>query len=65
MRSNNSFIKKQKAEEKKKKRLAKITRKQGKKNEVSNNSWEDMIAYVDKDGNIVTTPIESKNDLKS
>jgi len=56
MRSNNSFIKKQKAEEKRKKRLAKLEKKHQKKNDTSPDSWENMIAYVDKNGNITTEP---------
>jgi hypothetical protein len=61
MKSNNSFIKKQKAEEKRKKRLAKLDKKHSKKNDAAGGSWEDMIAYVDKNGNISTDPPEQKD----
>lgn len=56
MKSNNSFIKKKKAEEKRKKRQAKLDKKHQKKTDSSKGSWEDMIAYVDKDGNITSEP---------
>ena len=59
MKSNNSFIKKQKAEEKRKKRLSKLDKKHNKKNEPNTGTWENMIAYVDKQGNITTDPPES------
>lgn len=54
MRSNNSFIKKQKAEDKRKKRQAKLNKKHAKSKESNKGSWQDMIAYVDKHGNITT-----------
>lgn len=54
MKSNNSFIKKQKAENKRKKRQAKLEKKHSKSKESSVGSWQDMIAYVDKNGNITT-----------
>lgn len=54
MRSNNSFIKKQKAEDKRKKRQAKLDKKHSKTKESNKGSWQDMIAYVDKNGNITT-----------
>ena len=62
MKSNNSFIKKQKAEEKRKKRLAKLDKKHQKKNEPGNGSWENMIAYVDKNGSITTDSPEIKSE---
>lgn len=66
MRSNNSFIKKQKAEEKRKKRLGKLDKKHQKKNESgTGGNWENMIAYVDKNGNISTEPPDTvKEDKK-
>jgi len=64
MKSNNSFIKKQKAEEKRKNRIGKLDKKHNKKNESGTGSWEDMIAYVDKNGNITNEPPEVKPEIK-
>jgi hypothetical protein len=55
-RSQNSFIKKAKAEKKRKKRKEKIQRKIDKKNQKKGGSFEDMLAYLDEDGNITSTP---------
>ena len=55
-RSQNSFIKHQKATKKKKKREEKLQRKIDKKEQESSGSLDDMIAYVDKDGNILDEP---------
>lgn len=55
-KSNNSFIKKQKADNKRKKRLEKLEKKHSKKD--SSGGWDSMIAYVDKYGNISTEPPE-------
>lgn len=51
-RSQNAFIKKQKAEQKRKKRQEKIQKKIDKKDQ-DTTPQEDMIAYVDEFGNIV------------
>lgn len=60
-RSQNSFIKKQKAEKKRKKRQEKIQRKIEKKNKDTSGDLKDMIAYLDEDGNIVDeSPEESE-----
>jgi S-adenosylmethionine hydrolase len=55
-RSNNSYIKKQKAEKrsKRKKEKLEIRIQKNKKPKVGN--WENMIAYVDQFGNITTEP---------
>ena len=47
----NTFLKKQKAEKKRKKKLEKQTKKE--EREHTSGSLDDMIAYVDEDGNIV------------
>jgi S-adenosylmethionine hydrolase len=68
-RSNNSFIKKKKAEE----RIKKRKEKQQKKNERRENSpgggLDNMIAYVDKFGNISSEPpaepIIKKKEIKT
>ena len=52
-RSQNSFIKNQKAQKKKKKRQEKLERKIEKKEHETSGSLDDMIAYVDEFGNIV------------
>ena len=49
----NSFIKKQKAEQKRKKKLEKQEKKEARKSEETSGKLEDMIAYVDEFGNIV------------
>ena len=54
--SQNSFIKNQKAIKKKKKRDEKLQRKIDKKDQESSGTLDDMIAYVDKDGNILDEP---------
>ncbi len=65
-KSNNSFIKKQKAENKRKKRLEKLEKKHNKKD--SQGDFDSMIAYVDKHGNITSEPPEvppAKSDDKN
>jgi hypothetical protein len=52
-RSQNSFIKNQKAQKKKKKRQEKLQKKIDKKDQDTSGSLDDMIAYVDHMGNIV------------
>jgi len=63
MRSNSS-IKKQKADKKAKKRLEKLTTRHEKKNKPKM-SFESMIAYTDKFGNILSEPpVEAEPDVK-
>lgn len=57
-RSNNSFIKKQKADRKAKKRKEKLENRLEKKKQETSGKLEDMIAYVDEFGNITDTPPE-------
>lgn len=59
-RSQNSFIKKQKAEKKRKKQKEKFEKKLERKNNPSSGALEDMIAYVDEFGNITSTPPEEE-----
>jgi len=61
-RSQNSFIKKQKAEKKRKKRLEKIQKKIEKKNQETDGSLDNMMAYLDEDGNIVNEPEEDQEE---
>jgi S-adenosylmethionine hydrolase len=58
-RSQNSFIKKQKAEKKRKKQAEKLAKRLDKKKQETSGSLDDMIAYVDEFGNIVDTPEEA------
>jgi uncharacterized protein YaaR (DUF327 family) len=55
-RSQNSFIKKKKAEEKKKKKNEKFEKRLEKKSTESSGKLEDMMAYVDENGNLSDTP---------
>jgi hypothetical protein len=62
MRSNNSYIKKQKADEKAKRRKEKFNNMLEKKNNPKKD-FESMIAYVDKFGQITSEPpIETNAD---
>jgi hypothetical protein len=64
-RSQNSFIKKQKAERKRKKRQEKIQRKIEKKNKDTSGDLKDMMAYLDEDGNIVDESPEENSQEES
>lgn len=65
-RSNNSFIKKQKADKRLKKRQEKIKKKTERKKNSLGGDLENMMAYVDEFGNISTEPPEEdkKEDKK-
>lgn len=66
-RSQNAFIKKKKAEAKRKKKKAKFEKRLEKKNQPTSGSLDDMIAYVDENGNIVDekpSEKEAKSDDK-
>jgi len=56
----NAFIKKQKAEKKRKKKEEKRKKLEERKNEPTHSNLEDMIAYVDDDGNILPNPPEEE-----
>jgi hypothetical protein len=55
-RSNNSFLKKQRADVRSKKKKQKLEDKLAKKTQPKSGNLEDMMAYVDELGNISTTP---------
>ncbi len=55
-KSNNSFIKKQKTEKRLKKRKEKEKKMTERKENSPSSSFESMIAYVDKFGNITSEP---------
>ena len=59
-RNQNSFVKNQKANKKKKKRQEKLQRKIEKKDQ-EKNTLDEMIAYVDENGNILDTAPEEEN----
>lgn len=59
-KSNNAFIKKQKAEIKRKKRLEKLAKKSARKNSPTDGSLENMMAYVDEFGNLSSEPPQKK-----
>lgn len=63
-RSQNSFIKNQKANKKRKKREEKLQRKIDKKEQETSGSLEDMMAYTDEFGNILDAPPEKKPEKK-
>ncbi len=60
-KNQNAYIKKQKAEKKRKAKKEKLQKKEARKNQHSSGKLEDMMAYVDKDGNITTEPPEENN----
>lgn len=55
-RSQETFNKKEVRKKKEKKRKAKEERRQARKENEKNNSLDDMIAYVDENGQITSTP---------
>lgn len=61
-RNYNTFIKKQKAEKKRKAKLEKKLKRESRKEQPSSGSLEDMMAYVDEDGNIVSVDPEQDQD---
>lgn len=63
-RSNNSFIKKQKADKKAKRKKEKMEERLERKEQPSSGKLEDMIAYVDEFGNLSETPPEETDTKK-
>lgn len=61
-KSNNSFIKKQKEFQRKKKQQEKAERKKERQKNSQGGSLENMMAYVDENGNISSTP--PKKDIR-
>jgi hypothetical protein len=55
-KSNNSFLKKQRADIRSKKKKQKLEDKLAKKTQPKSGNLEDMMAYIDEFGNISTTP---------
>ena len=52
----NAYIKKQKEEKKRKKLAEKKQKMEARKSQETSGKLEDMMAYVDEDGNIISTP---------
>ncbi len=65
-RSQESFFKKEVRNKKEKKRKEKEKKRQARKESSKSNSLDDMIAYVDENGNITETPPDpdKKTDIK-
>jgi len=61
---NNSYIKKQKTEKRLKKRREKEQKKQFRRDNSPGGGLENMMAYVDKFGNITNTPPEMIEESK-
>jgi S-adenosylmethionine hydrolase len=59
-KNQNAFIKKQKAELKKRKQKEKLEKKLARKEQPKSGDLEDMMAYVDRFGNITETPPEEE-----
>jgi hypothetical protein len=55
-KNNNSFIKKQKEQLKRKKKVEKQEKKMERKKNSTDGSLESMMAYVDENGNLSSTP---------
>jgi hypothetical protein len=60
-KSNNAYIKKQKEFQRKKKREEKEERKIERQKNSAGGDLENMLAYVDENGNLTTTPPEKKH----
>lgn len=60
-KNQNTFIKKQKEAKKKKKREEKKAKMDERKNQPTSSKLEDMMAYLDDDGNIVSETPEEEN----
>ncbi|MGE0771979.1 MAG: cold-shock protein [Cyclobacteriaceae bacterium] len=60
MKSNNSYIKKQKEMKRKKKKQEKAEKKLQRKMNAKGGELEDMLAYVDENGNITSVPPEER-----
>ncbi len=60
-RSQNSFMKKQREKKKQKKKEEKVQRKQERQENAGGGSLDEMIAYVDEFGNILSEPPKEEN----
>jgi hypothetical protein len=60
MSRSNQFIKRQKEEKRRKKKQEKELRKEERKQNSQGGSLENMLAYVDENGNLTTEPPEKR-----
>ena len=60
-KNHNAFLKKQRAERKRKAKLEKKQKMEERKNQPSSGKLEDMMAYLDEDGNIISAPPEAED----
>jgi len=58
----NAYIKKQKEERKRKKREQKKLLKEERRSQATSGKLEDMTAFVDEDGNIISVPPEGSDE---
>ena len=67
-KNQNAFIKKQKEERKRKAKAEKKAKMEARRSQPTSSKLEDMMAYLDEDGNIVSTPpgeiVEDKKEEK-
>ena len=63
-KNQNTFIKKQKEERKRKARQEKMQKKEERKSQPTSSKLEDMLAYVDENGNITTEAPEDEIPIK-
>ncbi len=61
-KSNNSFIKKQKELQRKRKQQEKVERKKERQKNSPGGALENMLAYVDEFGNITSAPPQKKTE---
>ena len=59
-KNHNTFLKKQRAERKRKAKQEKRLKKENRKNQTTSGKLKDMMAYLDEDGNII--PVEQESD---
>ena len=57
----NSFLKRQKAEKKRKAKQEKKEKREARKNQPSSGDLDSMMAYIDKDGNIISVETDDEN----
>jgi hypothetical protein len=60
-RNYNAFLKRQKAEKKRKAKQEKKQKKEARKNQPSSGHLDNMMAYIDKDGNIISVEPDDEN----
>ena len=61
----NAFLKRQKAEKKRKAKQDKKQKREARKNQPSSGDLDSMMAYVDEDGNIISVESDNENSENS